>query len=71
MHCVFFFLSGSCEDMGIFHVFQISFDDLMISTHNSEKNPHIFKTTNQKKKISTVHNLIKFSIVITNKTRSF
>ena len=44
MHCVdlLFFLSGSFEDMGIFHVFQISFDDLMISTHNSEKNPHIF-----------------------------
>jgi len=27
MHCVnLFFLSGSFEDMGIFHVFQLSFD---------------------------------------------
>ena len=26
MHCVDFFLGGSSEDMGIFHVFQLSFD---------------------------------------------
>ena len=26
MHCVDFFLSGSSEDMVMFHVFQLSFD---------------------------------------------
>ena len=35
MHCVDFFLSGSFEDMGIFDVFQLSFDGGgVISTHN-------------------------------------
>ena len=31
MHCVDFILSGSFEDMGILHVFQLSFDGGVIS----------------------------------------
>ena len=27
MHCVDFFLSGSFEDMGIFHIFNLRFDE--------------------------------------------
>ena len=33
LYCVDFILNGSFEDIGIFHVFQLSFDRV-ISTHN-------------------------------------
>ena len=58
MHCIDFF-SGSFEDMGIFQVFQFSFDrGGVISNHNRlidkyMKNVQIFKTTTQKKERST------------------
>ena len=66
------FLSGSFEDMGIFHVFiYLSVMDRCnpppIKTKlKYVKNARIYKTTNLKK-IYTVHNLITFSIVFTNK----
>ena len=57
------FFGGSFEDMGIFHVFQLSFDGGgVISTHNRyidnirEKCPYLQTTT-----------VITFSIVFTNK----
>ena len=71
MHCADFFLSGSSEDMGIFHVFiylsvMCRYNPPPIKTKlKYVKNAYIFKATTQKK-ISTVHNLITFSIVFTN-----
>ena len=47
-------MSGGCEDRDITKLHHV-------------KNGPIFKTTTQKKKIYTVHNLITFSIVFTNK----
>ena len=72
MHCVEFFLSGGCEDRPISWAFsRIYRSKLSIYLQNYVKNGLIFKTTNQKKKkkINTVHNLITFSIVFTNKNR--
>ena len=65
------FFSGSFENIGIFHVFQPSFDGGLHQSITDRyikyvKNAHIFKTTTQTKKINTLHNLITFSIVFTN-----
>ena len=56
MQCVDLFLSGSFEDMGIFYVFELSFDGGrgVISTHNIKidqyvkKNADIIKGTTKK-----------------------
>ena len=56
MHCVEFFFEWWFRS------------NLSIYLQNYVKNGLIFKTTNQKK-INTVHNLITFSIVFTNKNR--
>ena len=59
--CEWIFLSGSFEDMGFFHLFQLSFDGGGVtSTHYKKidkyvKNAHIFKTIHSKEKINTVH----------------
>ena len=76
MHCVDFFLSGSFEDRTTFHVIQLSNDgggpyvpitidrfvknvhNMALSSHPPLKNFFFF---------NTVHNLITFSIVFTNK----
>ena len=64
MHCVnLFFWSGIFEYMGIFHVFQLSFD-------GGRGGGGGYIDPLQKKKINTVHILITFSIVFTNKNQN-
>mgnify|MGYP001284833861 CR=1 FL=1 len=67
MHCVeILFFSGGCEDNGHFSRFFCS--KLSIYLQNYVKNGLIFKTANQIIFFfNTVHNLITFSMVFTNK----
>ena len=58
-----FLLSGGFEDMGIFHVFQLSFHGPI--TDKIDK--YVKLPLKRKKKINTWHSLIAFSIVFTNK----
>ena len=58
---------GGCEDRDILWAF---FMNLSIYLQNYVKNGLIFKTINQRNFFfNTVHNLISFSMVFTNKNR--
>ena len=71
MHCVEKKkLSGGCEDRDILLAFftNLSIESIYLSPELREKWPYL-QNYHSKKKISTVHNLITFSIVFTNKNR--
>ena len=72
MHCVdfFFFMSGGCENRDVLWAFfmNLSIETIYLSPELREKCPYL-QNYQSKKKINTVHNLITFSIVFTNKNR--
>ena len=72
MHCVekFFFLGGGCENRDILWAFftNLSLESIYLSPELREKWPYL-QNYQSKKKFTTVHNLITFSIVFTNKNR--
>ena len=71
MHCVEFFLSVGCEVRDILWAFftNLSIESIYLSPELREKWPYLQNYQSKTKKINTVHNLITFSIVFTNKNR--
>ena len=70
MHCVDFFLSGGCEDRDILWEFftNLSIETTYLSPELREKWPYL-QNYQSNFFFNTVHNLITFSIVFTNKNR--